>query len=113
MPAITFDIQEPLDPSITSSYGNFGYYNFGLMCWIYKVTGSNNTYDGPVEWINTMHFMSQAKYPNPVNVRWWLKPNTTAQVSMWPVVQGAAPDVVIGGVATNLTTGAGLPIPDV
>jgi hypothetical protein len=112
------DIQQPIPAEIGQSYIPFGFRKFGLCCWTYEpplsVSGLAvflGGYDGQIEWINTEHFITQSKLPNPVGFRYWLQQGCTAIIT--PVTQafGAVPDIQIGSLLINPVTGKGMPLP--
>ena len=85
--------------SVNKSYGNFGFYKFGLGCWAYDVNGIQR--DGEVEWINTTPWCSQPKYPNPICFRYWFAPGVIASVHLEPTVRTDIADTVVAGIAMN------------
>ena|SRR5579872_4270248 len=106
-------IQPPIPPQINQSYIPFGYWNFGLCCWQYSADGdlSGQAFDGAIEWINTMNFVTEPKYNNPVAFRYFLKAGLSAIVYPSISVNVKVPDISINGTFYNAVTGKGMAVP--
>jgi hypothetical protein len=88
---------------LNRSYGDFGYYNFGICCWQY------DNRDGAIEWINTLYFITESKMDNVTGFRYWLKPGLNALFTPYPHVP-TFPALNINGLQVNPATGQGYPI---
>lgn len=98
------DVYNPIPKQLNETYHPFGYYNFGVFCWIY------DGYDGQVEFINTMHFCSEPKYSSPSAYRIHLARGVIANMQVIPTIRTDTADSVIAGVIANLVTGKGMPL---
>src|ERR1700754_1183117 len=98
------DIQSPFPPGVDQSYIPFGFYKFGLCCWVYE-----GGYDGAIEWINTQHFVTEPKYQNPVSFRYCFLGGTIGTVTPKLVVNTSVPDITINTKVVNMATGKEIP----
>jgi len=118
-------ISPPYPPLLNRSYGDFGYWNFGLGCWVYNPTGvqvfvpsfdlefdlgSVDLYCGEIEWINTPTFISQPKYPNPHHFRYWFKPGVNYKIFAEASAKITIPDMTFNKTPFNMVTGKNMPL---
>ena len=122
---VTVQIGLPIPPWVNKSYGDFGFWKFGLGSWLYAPPnvivnvpqfqvnfnlGESGTFAGEIEWINTQTFISYPKYPNPVAFRTWFQQGVlrTVKANLTAVIN--VPDILMAGVPRNLVTGKGMPL---
>lgn len=91
--------KDSIPASVNQSYGKFGFWKFGLGCWVYSINGID--YDGEIEWINTLNFCSSPKLKNPKCFRYRLAPGLKFYRHIVSVPISGIADAVIGGVARN------------
>lgn len=101
---VLIDIQDPIPPWVNASYGNFGFYKFGLCCWVY------GGYDGAIEWINTKHYATIPKMAGATSFRWWFQQGVIAKVTPTISINRNIPPITIGGVTYNPVDGEGMPL---
>lgn len=100
---LLLDVIPPIPPGVNRSYGNFGFYKFGLFCWVY------DGYDGQVEWVNTEHFCTEPKYRHPTLARFWLQKNVIYQVKVKLQIDESLPGMIINNTLYNAATGVNMP----
>jgi hypothetical protein len=96
----------PIPPEINQSYFGYGFYKLGLGSWTYEIDGL--LYQGETEWINTLNFCSQPKYPNPTCFSYWFKDGLLFNVAILPTTRNDIASSLVQGVEVNLATGLGL-----
>jgi hypothetical protein len=109
---VTINIQTPLPAVINQSYMPFGFYKLGLGCWQYQnaALGDAGNYDGEIEWINTLRFVTQPKYANPSGFRYWFQPGIVALVTPNLILPTNVPDIIVNGTAYNMVSGENMPL---
>lgn len=118
-------IDPPRSIFANSSYGSFGYYKLGLGCWVYNPAllevsfpqfgldvniGQLGLYEGAVEWINTLTFLTEPKYANPLFFKFWFQPGVVYTAQVLPSQKITVPDMFFGPSPLNLVTGKGMPL---
>lgn len=98
------DISTPIPGYVNQSYMPFGFWKFGLMCWVY------DGYRGEVEWINSLKFVSEAKYADPAGVDYFFQKGVIFKVQLVPHVSVNLQDIVLNGIPFNPATGKGFPL---
>lgn len=107
MPLFTLSIHKSTIPaSIDQTYIPFGFYKLGLGCWVYTVQGAH--YDGEIEWINTLNFVSKSKLANPCKFRFVLRDGILGDPAIVPEINNDIADSAIAGTAINWAIAKGL-----
>lgn len=98
------DVLDPIPPWINRSYGDYGFWNFGLCAWDY------DGYLGETEWINVRQFCTEPKYDNPSGLKVWMKKDVIYVINSKEVSAFIIPPVVVDGAPVDPFTGQGLPL---
>jgi len=98
------DVFEPIPPWINRSYGDFGFWKFGLCRWVY------HGYAGETEWINSPQFCTEPKYDDPDGLAIWMQPGVNYVWHMDEATGLVLPPIKVNQHVVDPITGEGLPL---